>query len=103
MRKLLVLGPFVLFVAACGQGGTTTQVDPRQNPVPHDYSYYKNHPVETDAQKLICNEIPSQARSQILEGNCVYVDRALSMRGYGDSNASIVHPSAKIRAVPKVE
>jgi len=54
--------------------------DPRQNPIPRDFDYYEANPAQADAQRAICAEIPSQARSVVLEGNCVAADGAWRLR-----------------------
>ncbi len=51
---------------------------------PHDLDYYTEHPNDADAIIEICDKTPSQARSEILEGNCSFAQKSMLYRGYND-------------------
>ena len=80
--RILILVVIALLVAGCGP--SEPPADPRQNPIARDYQYYVDNPAEADRQLAICDEIPSQARPLVLEGNCSYARSAAAMRGFGD-------------------
>ncbi len=50
----------------------------------HDLEYYLDNPEQADAQIKICEETPSQKRSEVLFGNCSYAEKSLMYRGYND-------------------
>lgn len=79
MLRILSFCCAALLLSACN-GGDQLAADPRQSPEPRDALYFRQNLDEAETQLAICKEIPSQARSEILEGNCVMASRAWARR-----------------------
>lgn len=87
----LLSGSLLLLLASCDSTEQPTKDivrdEVRESTVvleAHDLDYYIEHPDEANAQMKICDETPSQTRSEILEGNCSFAQKSMKYRGYNE-------------------
>lgn len=82
--KILIFAMLVILLAGCNSSDdpatSNTELNLDKDVEAHNLDYYLENPDETDVQLKLCEEVPPQARSETLQGNCDYAGAALRLR-----------------------